>query len=71
MSIGDNNDWKNKLLTSLKEALKENNLEIPKEYMSLISFDPDDELDYESKNIHYVAISRANEELYFMVFDNQ
>ena len=52
------------------EILKENNLEIPKEYMSAISFDPNDELDYESKNIHYVAVSRAKDEIYFMVFDN-
>lgn len=51
------------------EILKENNLELPKEYMNLISFDPDDEMDYESKNIHYVAVSRAKDEIYFMVMD--
>lgn len=52
------------------EILQENNLNIPKEYINLISFDPDDELDYESKNIHYVAVSRAKNEMWFMIFEN-
>jgi len=51
------------------EILKENNIEIPKEYISSFSYDPDDENDYESKNIHYVAISRAQESLYFMIME--
>lgn len=51
------------------DIIKENNLNVPKEYMSVISFDPDDELDYESKNVHYVSVSRAQNELFFMIID--
>lgn len=52
------------------DVLVENNLIIPKEYLSAFSFDAADENDYESKNVHYVAVSRAKDELYFMIFDN-
>lgn len=51
------------------DILQENNLNIPKEYLSLISYDPDDEQDYESRNVHYVAVSRAKDELFFMLMD--
>ena len=52
------------------EILKENNIEVPKEYLSVLSYDPDDENDYEARNVHYVAVSRAKDELYFMYFEN-
>jgi superfamily I DNA/RNA helicase len=52
------------------EMIIENNLNIPKEYLSLISYDPDDIDDYESKNVHYVSVSRAKNELFFMIMDN-
>lgn len=52
------------------DILAENNLNIPKEYLSLISYDPADENDYEARNVHYVAVSRAKEELYFMIFED-
>ncbi len=51
------------------DIIQENNLVIPPEYLSLISYDPDDVNDYESKNVHYVAVSRAKDELYFMLID--
>lgn len=51
------------------DILQENNLSIPKEYLSLISYDPDNIEDQESKNVHYVAISRAINELYFMIME--
>ena len=52
------------------DIIKENNLVIPKEYLSLISYDEADENDYESRNIHYVAVSRPIDEVYFMVFED-
>ena len=52
------------------DILQENNLNIPKDYLSLISYDPADENDYESRNVHYVAVSRAKDELYFMIFED-
>jgi len=52
------------------DILQENNLQIPKEYLAQVSYDPDDANDYEAKNVHYVAVSRAKDELYFMLFDN-
>ena len=52
------------------EMLQSNNLQVPKEYLKYISFDPADEQDYEAKNVHYVAISRPKDELYFMLFEN-
>lgn len=52
------------------EMLESNNLKVPKEYLKFISFDPADEQDYEARNVHYVAISRPQDELYFMLFEN-
>ena len=51
------------------DVLLENNITIPKEYITLISYDPDD-VDYEPKNVHYVAVSRAKDELFFMYFES-
>lgn len=39
----------------------------PKQIKS-ISFNPDDEDDVESKNVHYVAVSRSKHKVYFMVY---
>lgn len=52
------------------EILKYNNIELEPEQIQLVSFDPNNEEDYESKNIHYVAVSRAKKELYFMAVDS-
>lgn len=38
-----------------------------KKQLEMITFDPDDEVDVEPKNIHYVAVSRSKHKLYFMV----
>jgi superfamily I DNA/RNA helicase len=51
------------------EVLKYNNLILDKDSIKAISFDPDDLEDFESKNVHYVAISRAKSELFFMVLE--
>lgn len=41
---------------------------LTKKQLEAITFDPDDEVDVEPKNIHYVAVSRSKHKLYFMVF---
>jgi len=41
---------------------------LSKKQISQISFDPEDEDDVESRNIHYVAVSRSKHKLYFMVY---
>ena len=51
--IVDYNELKNKLSEELLEYF---------------SFDSKSEEDFESKNVHYVAISRPKEELYFMLY---
>lgn len=52
------------------EILEENNIKLPKEYLDVFSYDPDEQIDNEPKNVHYVAVSRAKNELYFMVMDS-
>jgi DNA helicase-2/ATP-dependent DNA helicase PcrA len=41
---------------------------LSKKQLEAITFDPNDEVDVEPKNIHYVAVSRSKHKLYFMVF---
>src|ERR1035437_4636581 len=48
-----------------KEILEYNNIKLPEEYVKYISFEDDDE---ESRNIHYVACSRAIKTIWFMVY---
>lgn len=52
------------------EIVEENNLKekINSDLLNYCSFDPNKEKDFESKNVHYVAISRPKHELYFMLY---
>lgn len=54
-----------------RELLKENGFLdfLTEKQLSKISFQSDIEDDNEEKNIHYVAISRSKNELYFMIFN--
>ena len=40
---------------------------LTKKQLEKITFDPDDEINVEPRNIHYVAVSRSKHKLYFMV----
>lgn len=40
---------------------------ITQKQLDKITFDPDDEINVEPRNIHYVAVSRSKHKLYFMV----
>ena len=53
------------------EILEENGIleQLSSKQLSKISYDPSDEDDIESKNVHYVAISRSKHKLFYMVFD--
>jgi DNA helicase-2/ATP-dependent DNA helicase PcrA len=46
----------------------ENVKNLTKKQLSKITFTPNDEDDFESKNIHYVSITRSRHKLYFMAF---
>lgn len=49
--------------------LDENEIFLDKEQLKYFSFDEDTEEGLESKNVHYVAVSRARRHIYFMVLD--
>ena len=51
------------------EVLELNGIELEPKETKKISFDPSDIGDIESKNIHYVAVTRPKHELYFMIHD--
>lgn len=51
------------------EVLIENNIygQLSKKQLEKITFDPQEEVDIEPRNIHYVAVSRSKHKLHFMV----
>lgn len=51
------------------DLLEYNNIDLTKEQRKEISFDPDDEEDFESRNVFYVAITRPKNTLFFMAYD--
>jgi DNA helicase-2/ATP-dependent DNA helicase PcrA len=51
------------------EIIEENELMLSEEQWKYLSFDPYDEDDFEAQNVHYVAVSRARKENYFMIMD--
>ena len=51
-----------------KNQLKE---KMSKELLDYYTFDPNNEKDFEAKNVHYVAISRPKHELYFTLYINK
>lgn len=53
------------------EILEENKIELDDKESKRFSFDPEDFEDRESKNIHYVAVTRPQEELYYMMVDEE
>jgi len=54
-----------------RDILEENDLlrHLSKKQLDRVSFDPDDEEGSESKNIHYVAVSRSKHKLFYMIYD--
>lgn len=53
------------------EILEENKIELDDKEMKRLSFDPSEIEDRESKNIHYVAVTRPQDELYYMMVDEE
>ena len=51
------------------EVIAHNQLELDDKELKKISFDPGDIEDLEAKNVHYVAITRPKNELFFMLYD--
>lgn len=47
--------------------IEKNGIQLSKKQMGKVSFDSEDEIDLEPKNIHYVAVSRARKAIYFAV----
>jgi len=52
-----------------KEILELNGINLSEEQVKHYSFDQNDPFDYESKNVHYVAVSRAKKEMWFSIID--
>lgn len=54
-----------------KELLESVGLDkaLTKKQLSRLTFDLDDEKDFEAKNIHYVAVSRSKHGLYYMLYN--
>ena len=50
------------------EILQHNELVLNKEQIEAVSFDPANELHQESQNVHYVAVSRAKQRIFYMIF---
>lgn len=50
-------------------VLEHNSIELNPKEIKKVSFDPGDPDDQESLNVHYVAVTRAKNELYFMIYD--
>jgi superfamily I DNA/RNA helicase len=53
------------------EILEHNNIELDEKELKRFSFDPESYEDRESKNIHYVAVTRPMDELYYMMVDEE
>ena len=53
------------------EILEKNNIVLESKELKRFSFDPEDYEDVESKNIHYVAVTRPMEELYYLMVDEE
>jgi superfamily I DNA/RNA helicase len=53
------------------EVLEHNGIILEAKELKRMSFDPDDIEDRESKNIHYVAVTRPKDELYYMMVDEE
>ena len=53
------------------EVLKHNGITLETKELKRMSFDPEDIEDRESKNIHYVAVTRPKDELYYMMVDEE
>lgn len=51
------------------DLLEYNNIDLTKEQRKEISFDPNDEGDFEARNVFYVAITRPKNTLFFMAYD--
>ena len=51
------------------EIIEYNSLDLDKKELKAISFDPADIDDEEAKNVHYVAVTRPKNELYFMIYN--
>ena len=49
------------------DILEYNKISLEPEQLKLVSFNPEDEEDVESKNIHYVGSTRSKKELYFLM----
>ena len=52
------------------DIIKYNMLDLTKKELKFFSFDESDPEDFESRNIHYVAITRPKKELYYMLYRN-
>lgn len=50
------------------ELLEFNDLSLPKEQFELVSFEYGNELHEEARNIHYVAVSRAKQKIFYMIY---
>jgi len=50
-------------------VLEKNGITLDKKEIKKVSFDPGDPEDQEALNVHYVAVTRAKNELYFMMYD--
>jgi superfamily I DNA/RNA helicase len=53
------------------EILEFNNIELDEKELKRFSFDPESYEDRESKNIHYVAVTRPKDELFYMMVDEE
>lgn len=50
------------------EILAHNGITLNKEQIEVVSFDPMNELHQEAQNVHYVAVSRAKNRIYYMIY---
>lgn len=50
------------------ELLEHNGLSLPKEQFELVSFELGNELHEEARNVHYVAVSRAKNNIFYMIY---
>jgi len=51
------------------EVISYNSLELDDKEFKKLSFNPDSPEDIEAKNVHYVAVTRPKNELFFMLYD--
>jgi DNA helicase-2/ATP-dependent DNA helicase PcrA len=51
------------------EIIEYNALDLNNKELKALSFDPGDIQDEEAKNVHYVAVTRPKNELYFMIYN--